>query len=351
MTSSPHFLPPGSSPAETSGQRFSLNGALGVSLLAIILASLFVFSGVATVITTALAGGTGGAKSAQEIGKLTAKHQELTKSYQERFNGRSVFYKPPPPPKPQVAPPPRHEEPPPPPPGPAPPPTTYTGPTVSFKVGDTVYFKAATGSGKPFKLNLGETGSGVKVVSTSSPWTVRLAHSGREYDVPLFSGTDLAPMLPDTAKPGRLLSGIVPVIPGEPPLDLNGSPAATTLPAATNPDSASDQPAVPPSDAIPDGRARRGGRNPGRHAETKPATTAPAAEDEEQDGSEDEAEEGEDDAEEADEEGDNEDADEPPAAVPQDPTHEPGTAEPPATPAPGESNPRPVRRNPPPPPT
>ena len=110
---------------------------------------------------------------------LAAHDRDLT-TYRERFEGRSLFFRPRAPvrpaPKqtvqkePDVAPP--------------PPPisTTYGGPAVIAVIGDQVWFKGKNN----LNLRVGEEGAGVKVLATNPPWTVKLAYAGGEYDVPLF---------------------------------------------------------------------------------------------------------------------------------------------------------------------
>src|SRR5262245_8325842 len=119
--------------------RLSMNGALGISLIAIVLAAAFVVTGVASMLASVFAAGS--ADPSKEVAKLASQHQDQMKTWQDRFNGRSAFYKPPAPP-----PPPRNDPPPkvvqkPPDPGPPPVPSKYEGPSVVFAMSDFVRFK------------------------------------------------------------------------------------------------------------------------------------------------------------------------------------------------------------------
>lgn len=112
---------------------------------------------------------------------LTAHDRDLA-TYRERFEGRSLFFRPR---APAVKPPSYKQtldekpaEPPPPPPIPM----TYSGPVVIAVIGDQVWFKSKDN----LKLRVGEEGAGVKVLASNPPWTVKLAYAGGEYDVPVF---------------------------------------------------------------------------------------------------------------------------------------------------------------------
>lgn len=104
----------------------------------------------------------------------------------ERFNGRSVFFvppvpvPPPPPPLPPVERPvvePRD-------PGPPPPPTRYGGPGIVYVWDDEVKFD------NDMVLKVGGEGqSGVEVLSTDLPWSVKVRWREVEFDVQLFERT------------------------------------------------------------------------------------------------------------------------------------------------------------------
>lgn len=165
--------------------RQSITGPFGLSVAALALAALFLLFTLPSLIGAVFTSGTGAARPAEAVDKLMAKHDEGMKTYQTRLNGRSPFFKPPPK---YVAPPPlppkpKDEEPPPPPPPVAP--VTYGGPSLTAIFGDEAWFKAPTTTDKPFTLKVGETEpkSGVKLLSSDAPWSVRVAHKGGEYTV------------------------------------------------------------------------------------------------------------------------------------------------------------------------
>ncbi len=105
----------------------------------------------------------------------------------ERFIGRSVFFVPPAPvPPPPPPPPPREpvERTPPPDPGPPPAPSVYGGPKIAFVWNDQVTFE------NDMTLTVGGEGqSGVEVLSTNLPWSVKLRWREVEFDVQLFERT------------------------------------------------------------------------------------------------------------------------------------------------------------------
>ncbi len=111
---------------------------------------------------------------------LTAHDRDLA-TYRERFEGRSLFFRPqaPPRPAPKQTTKEKPDDVPPPPPSI---PRTYGGPAVIAVIGDQVWFKSKDN----LKLRVGEEGDGVKVLATNPPWTVKLAYAGGEYDVPVF---------------------------------------------------------------------------------------------------------------------------------------------------------------------
>ncbi len=110
-----------------------------------------------------------------------AAHDRDLATYRERFEGRSLFFRPPAPAV-KPAPKPRSENKPEAPAPPPPIPMTYGGPAVIAVIGDQVWFKSKDN----LRLRVGEEGSGVKVLASNPPWTVKLAYAGGEYDVPVF---------------------------------------------------------------------------------------------------------------------------------------------------------------------
>jgi hypothetical protein len=110
------------------------------------------------------------------------RHEQLADASVKRFNGRSAFFMPSPP----VRKPPKSTkpaEPPPPPPPPPPPsaPREYAGPKPVGAIGNLIFFADQS------QIRVGEERGGVKVLASSAPWSVRLAHSGGEYDVELWT--------------------------------------------------------------------------------------------------------------------------------------------------------------------
>lgn len=107
-------------------------------------------------------------------------HEEDLDSYLNRFEGRSLFFRPPPyPVKTKYVEPEKeieHVDP-----IKAGPPPTYTGPKVIGAYGIVVWFK------DNLKIPVGEESDGVKVLQINAPWTVKLKHDGGEYVVPIFS--------------------------------------------------------------------------------------------------------------------------------------------------------------------
>lgn len=113
------------------------------------------------------------------LSALLTNHKEDLDTYLNRFEGRSLFFRPKPYPPPVVA---RKT---------TPvideikteigPPSTYTGPKVIGAFGNEVWFK------DNLKIPIGEEKNRVKVLQINAPWTVKLGHAGGEYVVPIFS--------------------------------------------------------------------------------------------------------------------------------------------------------------------
>ena len=114
------------------------------------------------------------------LSALLTNHEEDLDTYLDRFEGRSLFFRPKPYPVKT-----KHVEPktetktiddk------PSGPPPTYTGPKVIGAFGSEVWFK------DNLKIPVGEEKQRVKVLQINAPWTVKLAHAGGEYVVPIFS--------------------------------------------------------------------------------------------------------------------------------------------------------------------
>jgi hypothetical protein len=169
--------------------RLPLSGPLGLSLAALLIAVVVVLATVPSLLVAAFGFGTGGSEPGERIAALTALHEKKVKESLDRFNGRSAFFRPPPlyvapPPTPPKA----EDEPPPPPPPPPGPPANYTGPSLKAIFGDQAWFMAPNTNEKTLYLAVGQEdpNSGVKLLSTNPPWSVKVAHKGGEYDVELF---------------------------------------------------------------------------------------------------------------------------------------------------------------------
>ncbi len=161
--------------------RLPLNTTLLVNIAAIAVATVVFAANLPTLLGAVLSPRLGDDKTVSLLSQYLAVHDIDLVQYQERFNGRSVFFKPIPP---RIASRPRPEpveivkaplEPPPP-----LIPEQYTGPSIVFVLGNEVWFTDG------LRLSVGEEDQGVKVLSCDPPWTVRLAHAGGEYDVVLF---------------------------------------------------------------------------------------------------------------------------------------------------------------------
>lgn len=162
--------------------RLGLNTTLLVNIAAIAVATVVFAANMPTLLGAVLSPRSGDDETVSRLTQYLAVHDTDLVQYQQRFNGRSVFFKPIPP---RPDPPPRAapvkivkapEGPPPPPPIPE----QYTGPSIVFVLGNEVRFTDG------LTLSVGEEDQGVKVLSCDPPWTVRLAYAGGEYDIVLL---------------------------------------------------------------------------------------------------------------------------------------------------------------------
>lgn len=114
------------------------------------------------------------------LNALLTSHEEDLDTYLNRFEGRSLFFRPSPyavkakniKPKTET----KTVDP-----KQSGPPSTYIGPKVTGVYGNEVWFK------DNLKILIGEENDGVTVLQINAPWTVKLAHKGGEYDVSIFS--------------------------------------------------------------------------------------------------------------------------------------------------------------------
>ena len=123
-----------------------------------------------------------GSDPSQGLADALKRHGELAQAATKRFDGRSAFFTPPAPIRkpPKSTKPPEPPKPPPPPP-PPPVPREYAGPKPVGAIGNLIFFADST------QIRVGEERGGVKVVSSTAPWSVKLAHGGGEYDVPFWT--------------------------------------------------------------------------------------------------------------------------------------------------------------------
>lgn len=158
------------------------------------------------------------------------RYEQLAAVDAKRFNGRSAFFSPPAPVRkaPKPVKPPEPPKPPPPPPPPAAP-REYAGPKPIGAVGSLVFFADNS------QIRVGEEKGGVKVLSSEAPWSVKLAHGGGEYDVPLWTKGKEEFFNGDWSALKGSVPGIEPAGAGKTP--AGASPSTTT---------SSANPSVPP---------------------------------------------------------------------------------------------------------
>lgn len=211
------------------------------------------------------------ADPAESLAPSLERGKAFAELQRRRFDGRSAFFMPSPPvrksPKPVKPPePPKPPEPAKPP----PPPSEYAGPRPMGAVGEVVFFADNS------RIRVGEERSGVKVLGTSPPWSVRLAHSGGEYEVALwpkghepFFNSDWASQksvpgiesVPHTsadpgrpARPGSPPGGTTPGTPPgpvQPPLPAGAAPGQPENPAAGSNPARADASSRGPGGASP----------------------------------------------------------------------------------------------------
>jgi hypothetical protein len=168
--------------------RIRFNAPLITSAVAIALALIGVLVQAPALVAALVAPAAGEDPTVAAVVDQVSKSQSHFAAFRQRFDGRSIFFKPDP--WPQKAPPP----PPPPPPtesvAEAPPPprvTVYTGPPIIYAMTHEVCFQGA------IKLAVGEEKSGIKLISTEGlPWSVRVLYKEWEGDVTVFGKTGLS---------------------------------------------------------------------------------------------------------------------------------------------------------------
>jgi len=158
------------------GASLALHGWLALAGLAAVVWLLI--QGLSAVAGAALASGVESSASAEDQDKWLAAFQESTAKQVRQLEGRAMFLipappAPPPPPPPEETP----DRPP-------PPPSRYGGPAIIAMLGGSVWFE----DGRVLAEG-GRAERGLRVVSTSPPWTARLEWNGVEFDVTLFERT------------------------------------------------------------------------------------------------------------------------------------------------------------------
>jgi hypothetical protein len=178
--------------------RLSINIPLVASVVAIAFASLVMAAQLADLAEGVLTPRPREDPTRARIDSYLVEHAGAMNTYRGRFDGRSVFFKPkppPPPPRPiKIAE--RVPATPPPPPGPTAPPLTYSGPSISFVVGNEVWFHDGS------HASVGEAVDGVTIIASDPPWTVTLGYGGGEYRITLFQRKELFADQPTTTSDG-----------------------------------------------------------------------------------------------------------------------------------------------------
>ncbi len=166
--------------------RFPINIPLVASIVAIAFASLVMAAQLAELAGAVLTPRPREDAIRARIDVYLTEHADGMNTYRRRFDGRSLFFKPKRPPKPRTEPVIVKREPAPtPPPAPTVIPTKYPGPSVSFVVGNEVWFHDG------WHASVGEEVNGVTVIASDPPWTVTLGYGGGEYPVELFEKKEL----------------------------------------------------------------------------------------------------------------------------------------------------------------
>lgn len=174
------------------------------------------------------------------------RHEQLAAVDAKRFNGRSAFFAPPAPVRkaPKTVKQPEPPKPPPPPPTPVAP-REYAGPKPVGAVGSLVFFADNS------QIRVGEEKSGVKVLSSEAPWSVKLAHGGGEYDVPLWTKGKEEFFNGDWSSLKAPVPGIEPVGSGKSGTPASPAPATGSAAPTTPPPGGRVGPGMPAAPATP----------------------------------------------------------------------------------------------------
>ena len=165
--------------------RLSINIPLVASVVAIAFASLVMAAQLADLAEAVLTPRPREDPTRARIDSYLAEHADAMNTYRGRFDGRSVFFKPKPPPPPPRKPALVDRTPVTAPPGPTAPPAIYPGPSISFVLGNEVWFHDG------LHASVGEAVNGVTIIASDPPWTVTLGYGGGEYPIKLFERKEL----------------------------------------------------------------------------------------------------------------------------------------------------------------
>ncbi len=247
----------------------------------IVLAVVVVAVQLPTVLAAVFGSGMGKDEPQEVLSKLMDEHDKEMSTYQARFNGRSLFFKPPaPPPRPRPVPPPAEEDtiPPPPP----PPSTVYTGPSVVAILGDEVWFRAPRAGESSLRIRVGDQREGITVLAANAPWSVRLGYERGEYDIDLFKRT--FPGLLDSPRPTERVPGLRDAPSAEELIEQGGTVGDGTDVPAAPPDTADDTGTeqAPEAEGLPDDEAEPAPQAQ-PEGEAEPERSADAARDEDED--------------------------------------------------------------------
>jgi hypothetical protein len=170
------------------GHRTTINGPLTWSLLFITAVVVMLLVQLPSVMRAGFAPGVSNVDVSERLAAMMTEHDNHQTAYRDRFNGRSVFFKPkrPPAPRPPRSTTPIVRAPDPTPTVPTEPsaptaPSTYRGPAIMAIVGNQVWFEG------DLRLTVGdEEVDGVEVKGVNAPWSATVAYNGFDFDVDLF---------------------------------------------------------------------------------------------------------------------------------------------------------------------
>lgn len=202
-----------------------INGPLTWSMLFIAVLAAIALAGLPAVVRATFARGPAETPMDDQFAALLEEHAAAAETYEDRFNGRSVFFRPrqprpPRPPEQQKAAPTVKQtevlaE--------APEPTCppYAGPRIVGYVGGTVWFSGDV------RLGVGEDSEGLKVISVDDlPWSATIKYQDWEYDVAFLSRRPADFFAPETSSKRETMPGLVSVRAGNDDQPHDGRPRA-----------------------------------------------------------------------------------------------------------------------------